>query len=143
MGADGSRCDVPASIERLLCDDPDVEFAVLFGSRATGDAGQGSDLDIAVQFSDELSAGDRFRKRCRLSGRAQRTGTPFVDLTDLEELPLEVAHAAVDGKLLCGDTDAFDAFRAQIEAAYDDQRDDIEQRRRDTISRIATGGLRG
>lgn len=143
MGTDVDPADVPATVERLLCDDPAVEFAVLFGSRATGTARPTSDLDVAVQFSEDLSADERFRKLCRLSGRIQHDGTPFVDLSDLDELPLEVAHAAVSGDLLCGDEEAFESCRADVRAAYEEQREDIEQRHRDTISRIAGGGLRG
>ena len=51
-----------------LCSDPNIEFAVRFGSRTTGRSRPSSDLDVAVKFADELSSEDRFRKRCFLSG---------------------------------------------------------------------------
>lgn len=140
---DGGRSEVPATVERLLCDVPAVAFAVLFGSRTTGTPRSTSDLDVAVRFSEDLTAEERFRTLCRLSGRVQHDDAPFVDLSDFEELPLEVAHAAVHGQFLCGDEGAFRAARDRIEASYEEQREDIERRHRDTISRIASGGLRG
>lgn len=143
MEAGDARPDVPARVEQLLCDDADVEFAVLFGSRATGTPRSTSDLDVAIKFADALSDGQRFRKRCHLSGRLQGNDVPFVDLSDLEELPIEAANAAVAGEFLCGDEDAYRAFKTRIETAYDEHRDEIERQHRDTISRIASGGLRG
>jgi len=133
----------PPAVEELLAADPDVAFAVVFGSRADGTPGADSDLDVAVKFADGLTEQERFRKRCRFSGRLQRDDLPFVDLTDLDAVPLEIAHAAMNGEFLCGDEDAFQAFREQIHREYQQHKTEIEQRHRDTISRIAAGGLRG
>lgn len=143
MESGDGHSSVPPSVERLLCDDPDVEFAVVFGSQAAGTAGPASDLDLAVKFDGELSVEERFRQRCHLSGRIQRDDAPFVDVSDLEELPLEVAKAAIDGDFLCGNENAFRAFETRIETEYEERRDDIKQSHRDTISRIARDGLRG
>lgn len=143
MATEDGRDDVPEAVQRLLCRDPDVELVVAFGSRVQGTAGPTSDLDLAVKFSDDLTAEERFRKRCRLSGRLQETDAPFVDLSDVEDLSLEFARSAVDGELLCGDRDAFESFRAQIRGEYDDRREDIEERRRALIRRIAAEGLHG
>lgn len=135
--------DVPARVERLLCDDPEIEFAIVFGSRIAGTSRSTSDLDVAVKITDALSDEQRFRKRCHLSGRLQGDDVPFVDLSDLEDLPIEAVNAAVAGEFLCGDEDAYRAFKTRIETEYDERRDEIERRHRDTISRIASGGLRG
>jgi len=143
MERNGTRPDVPAHVEQQLRADPEIEFAVVFGSRADGTSRSTSDLDVGVKFSEELSDGQRFRKRCHLSGRLQHDEAPFVDINDLEELPIEVASAAVAGDFLCGDEDAFESFKSRIEAEYDERQDDIERRDRETISRIASGGLRG
>lgn len=143
MGADDDPPAVPATVESTLSGDPVVDFAVAFGSRIDGDARSESDLDVAVTFADELSAADRFRERCRLSAAVQRDDAPFVDLSDLDELPLPFAHRAVHGELVCGDEESFRSYQHDIEESFDAQRDGIEQRQRAVVRRIAEEGLRG
>lgn len=143
MEAADGRSRTLDAIEESLCGDADIEFAVAFGSQVTGDERSSSDLDIAIKFVDELSAHDRFRKRCFLSGDLQRENAPFVDLSDVETLPIEVAHDAVNGELLCGDERAFHRFKADVEAAFEERREAIRRHRRDVIERIAEDGLRG
>ena len=143
MGATDGRSTLLAALEEALCRDPDIEFAVLFGSRVTGAERPSSDLDIAVKFSDELSSHERFRKRCFLSGDLQSEDAPFIDLSDIDELPLAVAHDAVSGDLLCGDDREFRAFKQEIEATYEERRDDLRRHQRNVIDRIAEDGLRG
>lgn len=143
MATGSDQSDVRTFLERSLRDDSDVTFAAVFGSRADGAARSTSDLDVAVKFDDGLTREERFRKRVRLSGRLQREGAPFVDVADVEALPIEVAAAAVDGDLLCGDEGAFRDYADRIEAAFEERREEIERRDRETISRIAAGGLRG
>ena len=128
---------------RSLCSDPDVEFAVTFGSRTTGRSGPSSDLDVAVKFVDGLDTEDRFRKRCFLSGDLQQPEIPHVDLVDLESLPIEVAHEAVSGEFVCGDRAAFQKFKEDLETTYRAGRRDRGRRRRKRIDRIAEEGLRG
>lgn len=48
---DGAEVVMP-ELSRFLFDDPNVLFAVLFGSRARGKEKRGSDLDLAVFFLD-------------------------------------------------------------------------------------------
>ena len=59
------------------------------------------------------------------------------------ELPIDVAHDAVAGELLCGDEDAFERFKAKIDARFETERDDLRQHQRAVIDRIAEEGLRG
>ena len=140
-GAEDPQVD--AVLDASVCDDPAVEFVVAFGSRPADEATPASDLDIAVKFADDLSAGERFDKRCFLSGDIQRDDAPFVDLADIETLPLDVAHDAVNGTVVCGDEHAFERFKTAIEAAFDDQRETLRRQQRDVIDRIAAEGLRG
>ena len=140
-GADDSQVDI--ILDASVCDDPAVEFVVEFGSRSTGEATPASDLDVGIKFAADLSAGERFEKRCFLSGDLQQDDAPFIDISDIETLPLDVAHDAVDGTLVCGDVHAFEQFKTAIEAAFDDQRDTIRRQQRDVIDRIASEGLRG
>ena len=58
---------------------PDIRLAILFGSLATGEAHEGSDLDIAVDAGRSLTARE---KMALISELAQRTGRP-VDLVDI------------------------------------------------------------
>ncbi|AFK20766.1 nucleotidyltransferase family protein [Haloferax mediterranei] len=116
---------------------------VVFGSQITGEATTASDLDIAVKFADSLSARDRFEKQCFLSGDLQWEDSPFVDLSDIETLPLDVAHDAVTGSFVCGDEQAFEQFKAEIEARFVEQRDNLRRQQRAVLNRIAEAGLRG
>lgn len=107
MNAIDGRSRVLAALEESLCHDSDIVFALVFGSLITSDSGTESDIDVAVKFAEHCSSRERFRKRCFLSGDLQQIDAPFVDLSDIESLPLEVAHDAVNGEFLCGDDRAF------------------------------------
>lgn len=141
-GTDG-RSDLLAALGESICSDPDVGFAVVFGSQVAGRSRSSSDVDVAIKFSDELSSHERFRKRCFLSGELQREDTPFVDVADVDELPLPVAHDALQGELLCGDRETFRGFKTEIEEAFAERGADIRRHQRDLIDRIAEDGLRG
>jgi predicted nucleotidyltransferase len=137
------RSQVLASLEESLCRDSDTEFAVVFGSQVTGYSRPSSDIDLAVKFADDLSAHERFQKWCFLSGDLQRVNAPFIDISDIEYLPIDVAHDAITGELLCGNEQEFRQFKTDIEAAFEEQRDDIRRHQRDVIDRIAEKGLHG
>jgi len=132
-----------ATLEESLCRDSDIEFVVAFGSQVTDDSRSSSDLDFAVKFADDLSSHERFQKRCFLSGNLQQADAPFIDLSDIEDLPLNVAHDAVNGEFLCGNEQAFHQFKTEIEASFEKQRDEIRRHQQDVIDRIAEDGLRG
>jgi predicted nucleotidyltransferase len=143
MEANDGASQVFAALEESLCRDPAVEFVVAFGSRITGEETRGSDVDVAVKFSADLSDRERFEKRCFLSGDVQRDDVPFVDLSDIEALPPDVAHDAVNGTFVCGDEQAFERFRSEVEASFADRRGDLRRQQRAVIDRIAEDGLRG
>lgn len=143
MDATGGHSQFLAAVEESLCSDGDIEFVVLFGSQITGESRPSSDLDIALKFADELSPHERFQKRCFLSGTLQRSDEPFVDVSDIDALPIDVAHDVAAGEFLCGNEQAFSDWKATIEATYEEQREDIRRHQRDVINRIAEGGLRG
>lgn len=143
MEASDKHSQLFATLEESLCPDSDIEFVVGFGSQVTGGSHSSSDLDLAVKFVDELSSHDRFQKRCFLSGAIQQSDAPFIDLSDIEDLPLDVAHDAVNGEFLCGDDQAFRQFKRDIEASFEEQRDEIRRHQKDVIDRIAEDGLCG
>jgi predicted nucleotidyltransferase len=141
-GTDG-RSRLVAALEESLCRDADIEFAVAFGSQVSGDSHPSSDFDVAIKFADDLSSHERFQKRCFRSGALQQENAPFVDVSDIEELPVGVAADAVNGEILCGDEQAFHQFKADVETAFEEQRDDIRRHQQDVIERIAEEGLHG
>lgn len=143
MDAGDRRSQVLAPLEESVCPDPDVEFVVAFGSQITGEPTRSSDFDLAVKFADELPSRERFEKQCFLSGTLQQEDFPFVDLSDIESLPVDAAHDAVNGEFVCGDERAFEQFKADIETAFDDRRDALRRQQREVIDRIAEEGLRG
>jgi predicted nucleotidyltransferase len=126
-----------------LGQEPVVAFAVVFGSASTGKTHLSSDIDIAVKFTESPSSEERFRKQCFLSGSLQQSGQPFVDVSDVAELPLPVAHDAVNGTFLCGDKQSFQQFKSKIETEFEEHQDEIQRHRSDVIARIAERGLHG
>lgn len=122
---------------------PGVEFAVVFGSRSDGAHRSASDIDVAVKFEEDLPSPERFRRLCSLSGDLQRSDAPFVDVSDIESLPLPVAARAVEGDLLSGDEASFRRYADTIETDYAERRDELRRHNRSVIDRIANGGLRG
>ncbi len=143
MAADDERATVLDALGESVCSDPTIVFAVAFGSQVTGQSTRSSDIDLAVKFADDFSNHERFEKQCFLSGSIQRESAPFIDVSDIETLPLDVAHDAVNGRFVCGDERAFERFKADIKASFDDQSTALRRQQRDVIDRIAEDGLRG
>lgn len=143
MCPDTEHSTVLTAIENEVCTDANIVFAVVFGSQVSGKSTSLSDLDIAVKFADELSEQERFEKWCFLSGYLQHENNSFVDVSDIESLPIDIAHDAVNGEFLCGDKREFQRFKTDIEAEFSEQREILRHKQRAIIERIAEGGLRG
>lgn len=137
------QSEVFVALEESVCTESDIVFAVVFGSQVSGNPTQSSDIDLAVKFTDELSKQERFEKRCFLSGDLQHENRPFIDISDIESLPLEVTYDAVNGEFLCGDKQTFEEFKADIEEEFAVQRETLRRQQRAVIERIAEDGLRG
>jgi predicted nucleotidyltransferase len=121
-------------------DSAEVEFALLFGSHARGEATAGSDLDIAVRFPDRLSDRECFRARNRIDAALQEYAEERVDVSDIDELPVAVTHAVLqDGIVLCGDDDAVADYREQVIKAYESTADERTHERQAFIDRLARG----
>jgi len=143
MATDEEGFQIRGSLEASVCADSAVEFVVAFGSQITGESTGSSDIDIAIKFADDCSSRERFQKRCFYAGDLQQAQAPFVDVSDIEALPLAVAHDAVNGRFVCGDEASFERYREALESTFADQRDALRRGRRDVIDRIAEDGLRG
>ena len=132
-----------ADLRDTFAESDAVQFAVLFGSFTEDDDTSPSDIDLAIKFSDTLAPGERFRHLCVFSGNLQSSNRPFIDVSDIERLPLDIAHDAVHGKLVYGNEQRFEMFREDIQDTFAAQRDAIRSRQRDVIKRIANQGLHG
>lgn len=77
-------------ISAVLLNQPNVQFAYLFGSQATGKISPMSDVDFALGFNDELSAWDRLQSRVRVmalfSEVLQRNDIDVADLNEADEV---------------------------------------------------------
>jgi predicted nucleotidyltransferase len=119
-----------------------VAFAVLFGSRARGTADASSDVDVAVHFSNELGAHDRFRLCNRIDAVLQEYADGFVDVSDVESLPTRVAYTTLpDGVRLVGDQRDVDAYTAQVETEYETSATAREEADEELIERLASGDV--
>jgi hypothetical protein len=143
MDPSTKHSQVLATLEESVCSDPDIVFVVAFGSQVSGKSILSSDFDLAFKFVDGLSERERFQKQCFLSGNLQHEEHPFIDVSDIESLPLDVAHDAVNGELLCGNERAFERFKTELEAEFDEQREALRRHQSAVIERIAEDGLRG
>ena len=118
----------------------DLEFAVLFGSYARGDSDSSSDVDVAIGFPAEVDDHERFRRRNRIDAELQAYADAFVDVSDIESLPVPVAHNALrEGIRLAGTVEAIDEYQNRIEANSDPEADDRE--RQAFIDRLARGDV--
>ncbi|WP_251133172.1 nucleotidyltransferase domain-containing protein [Halorubrum sp. 2020YC2] len=130
-----------AAIRRYLAE-TDVRFAILFGSRVRGDVHESSDVDVTLRFPDNLSPTERFRRRNRIDADLQGHADAFVDVSDIEGLPLPIARVALrDGIRLVGDDRDVDASRERAEAEYEETATERERDRREFVDRIATGNV--
>ncbi|PSQ23840.1 DNA polymerase III subunit beta [Halobacteriales archaeon QS_9_67_17] len=116
----------------------EVVFAVLFGSRATGDATDASDVDIALRFPGRLDAHERFRRRNRIDAELQTYADGFVDVSDIVTLPTPVARAALhDGVRLVGDETEVAAYHERVDREYESTT--AERGQDELIRRLADG----
>ena len=117
-----------------------VVFALLFGSHARGSAKSESDVDVALRLPDEMNDRERFRTRNRIDAELQQFAPGFVDVSDIDALPTQVAYATLrEGVVLVGDESAIRAYREQVADAYERTADDRERERREFIDRLARG----
>ena len=88
----------------ILGDQPELQFAVLVGSRATGAANAQSDWDIALQWSPQLDWLEVLSKTETLRNalaEAMHIAPSVIDLIELRRANLAMrASVAEDGELL-------------------------------------------
>lgn len=85
--------ELRARLEPVFGAEPAVAAAYVFGSVARGEAGPGSDLDVAVLYRRDDPQPDRDRVAERLAGPiARAAGIDAVDVVDLESQGPIFAH---------------------------------------------------
>ena len=138
--ANADDTDVDLDGMREYLEGTPVVFALLFGSHARDTAKSTSDVDVALRFPEDTDDRDRFRTRNRIDATLQRFADDFVDVSDIDALPTEVAHAALrNGVVLVGDEQTVAAYRAQVEEAYKATAAERERERREFIDRLVRG----
>ncbi|RRJ33101.1 type VII toxin-antitoxin system MntA family adenylyltransferase antitoxin [Halocatena pleomorpha] len=120
----------------------DIDFALLFGSAARGRASDSSDVDVALRFPRSLDDHERFRRRNRIDAELQQYADTFVDVSDIDTLPIAVASAAVrNGRLIVGTEDAVTQYRKRVTRQYEATEKERKQERKAFIDRIARGDV--
>jgi len=91
-----------AAVTRVFSDDPDIVFALLFGSQAKQTAGPLSDVDLAVYLRPGLHRDARFDKAIELAGLSSMClKTSKVDVIALNDASPELAYSVFKhGRLL-------------------------------------------
>lgn len=91
------------AIVAALAADPDIVFAYLFGSQATGQARAGSDVDVAAFIRPEA---DPFETRLRLMGVLEAAVRhDAVDLVVLNSAPISLAGRILTTRRVLVDRD--------------------------------------
>lgn len=136
----GGLDDVDLEGLRSHLDTTEIRYALLFGSRARGEESPTSDVDVCLRFPDAFSPRERFRRRNNIDSALQTYADGFVDVSDLEALPDEVALNAVrEGVLLCGDEEARSEDRRRLERSLMESSERRIRKRREFIDRLAEG----
>lgn len=136
MAVDGGIDGVDTGGMAEYLDRTPVVYAVVFGSGVRGDAVTGSDVDVALQFPDDLDDRERFDARNRIDAELQSYADSFVDVSDVERLPVTVvARALRDGQVLYGDDEVAAVDRHRFEEQVAAEEEDRKRHRRDVIDR--------
>ncbi len=127
------------ALKRVLGDDADIAYALVFGSSARGTAHGGSDVDVAVGAREgrRLSA----LERGDLSSRLEAALGQPVDVVDLEDAPPGLAYRIFrDGRVLVEkERSRLVARRARAYLEYFDFRPLEEEFARGALAAAARG----
>lgn len=121
-------------VKRVLRRHP-IRVGVLFGSHARGTETAESDVDVAVEFEESLSADERHEARIDLIVDLMRTlGVNDVDVTDLDGArPAVAASALRTGIVLIDDEGRADRLLDAFEADTTDRSHEERMRQFDEL----------
>ncbi len=125
--------EIAAIAAQALRPQPNVRFAILFGSAATRGPGQARDIDVAVSFSTSPSLMDRGV----LAGLLEQVLKRDVDLVDLDSAStiLEWQVLANGIPLVVNDSKAWRDFQVRVPIDYADLQP-YHQRESDGLRRM-------
>lgn len=98
---------------------PEVLAGFLIGSRARGEAGRFSDVDVAVIRTEGLDPDERLALRLGLLAATGALGTEEVDVVLLKEAPAAMRHDALREAVVLVDRDPDARLRFQLEAFHE------------------------
>lgn len=123
-----------AELRAALRTEPNVEFALLFGSTARGDAGAHSDLDLLVRMRDPSL--DRVTDlELRLEALIGRR-VDVITIEDAQRNPLLLATAVAEGRVLVDRVGLWVELGAEAEALERRARRHDRQQARDALAGI-------
>jgi predicted nucleotidyltransferase len=112
-----------SQLRGLLRTEPNVSFAVLFGSQATGTAGPDSDVDLVVELrTDDVS------RLADLSGRLSRAlgrDVQTVRLADARSVPALLADVVAQGRVLVDRDDRWEGLARDARRAERAAREEV------------------
>ena len=115
-----------------------ILFALLFGSRAKGNARESSDWDVGVYLDPELGEAERFRWQRRLL--ASLAPRYELDLVVLNEAPPLLAHRCLQGeRLFVRDQTLYVRFFVRTLAMAGDDRYWADLHARERAARLKEG----
>jgi len=132
------------ALTAYLAAQSDVVAAYLFGSRATGRAREGSDVDVAVLLDEEDSVA-RFERRLRLMSEVSDVCGREADVIVLNDAPPILQHQGLKhGRLLYErDRRARIEFEVRAGKIYADLKPMYDFYTRDLMQKIKEVGLSG
>ena len=102
-----------------------VRFAYLYGSQATGRAGPGSDVDVAVRLTDGLGPRERDRIAAAVAERlSDASGLARIEVTVLDDAPLRFAGRVLRDRIVIFSRD--EPGRVGYESLTGRMADDVE-----------------
>ncbi len=108
-----------AALTAALAADRRVVLAVIFGSARDGTVRKGSDVDIGVLLSPELTHLEFYAFYNEMAARL--SAIPDLDLIDLNHAGAVLAFEALCGRrILVRDNDMAAAFSSQVARQYED-----------------------
>jgi predicted nucleotidyltransferase len=106
-----TRSEIASELRTFAASDHRILALYLFGSEARGEAGERSDVDVALLFSEPVPLRDRMQIEAALAARLGRA----VDLVDLSRAAAFLALDALRGeRLYCTDLDRCDEFELYV-----------------------------
>lgn len=131
-----NRWHLLARLRAVLRTEPNVRFALLFGSTARGEDTEASDIDLLVEMREPslIRLVDLELKLEALLGRS----VDLLSLADVESNPLLFAEALREGRVIVDREDRWTELRSQTAQA--ERRANDQSRRR---GRRAVAGIEG